>query len=289
MATEKELKALIHLLDDDDREVSEHVYTKLVSIGQSVIPTLEEIWSNEKNTEVQQKLENIIHSIQFEALQKSFEVWTAQKDGDLLTGFFLISKYYYPTLSFEDIEKQLFKIKQRIWLELNYNQTALEQVQIFNQVFYNIHRFTSTQGSLEFNEFCLNHLLETKKGNAISLGMLYQIIANDLNLPVYGVTLLRHYILCFCKRTINEFQENERPEKEIMFYINPVNKGSIFSRNEIKDYLDKLNAPHHSTYFAPATNHEIIRELLSNLIDIHIHLGVEEKGEDLKKLREILP
>lgn len=288
MLNQNEIKALIHLLDDSDREVAEHVAGKLISIGQSVIPTLEEVWQNEKESELQQKIEDIIHSIQFGSLLKLFGDWANKEEADLLTGFFLVSKYYYPNLNFEDIEKQIFKVKQRIWLELNYNQTALEQVQIFNQVFYNIHRFSSTQGSLEFNEFCLNHLLETKKGNAISIGILYQIIANDLSLPVYGVTLLRHYILCFCKRTISDFQSAERPEKEIMFYINPVNKGSIFSRNEIKDYLDKLHAPHDAQYFSPASNQEIIHELLSNLIDIHIHLGVEEKGEDLKQLRKLL-
>lgn len=288
MLNQNEIKALIHLLDDSDKEVSEHVADKLISIGQSVIPTLEEIWQNEKEGELQQKIEDIIHAIQFEGLLKLFQEWATKEDADLLSGFFLVSKYYYPNLNFEDIEKQVFKIKQRIWLELNYNQTALEQVQIFNQVFYNIHRFTCTQGSLEFNEFCLNHLLESKNGNAISIGILYQIIANDLSLPVYGVTLLRHYILCFCKRSINEFQSNHRPDKEVMFYINPVNKGSIFSRNEIKEYLDKLHAPYHAQYFSPATNQQIIYELLSNLIDIHVHLGVEEKGEDLKRLRECL-
>ncbi len=288
MQNDKEIQALIQLLDDDDKEVLDHVYGKLIGIGPKVIPTLEQKWQNDDNPLLQDRLEEIIHTIQFDSLLKEAGDWAASETQDLLTGAYIVSKFYYPDLLIEDVQRAVFKIKQRIWLELNYNQTALEQVQIFNQLFYNIHRFSSVQGSMEYNEFCINHVIETKKGNAISIGVLYQIIANDLNLPVYGVTLLRHYILCFCKRTLGSLSGEERPEREIMFYINPVNRGSIFSRNEIKEYLDKLNTPHESQYYAPATNVSIIKEMMSNLIDIHAHLGMEDKVKDLKRLRNLL-
>ncbi len=288
MQNDKEIKALIQLLDDDDKEVLDHVYGKLIGIGPEVIPALEQVWQSDENPLLQDRLEEIIHTIQFDSLVKETETWVASETQELLTGAFIVSKFYYPDLLIEDVQRAVFKIKQRIWLELNYNQTALEQVQIFNQLFYNIHRFTNVPGSMEYNEFCINHVMETKKGNAISLGILYQIIANDLNLPVYGVTLIRHYILCFCKRTLGSLSTEERPEREIMFYINPVNRGSIFSRNEIKEYLDKLNAPHDTQFYAPATNISIISEMMSNLIDIHIHLGMEEKANDLKRLKALL-
>lgn len=288
MQTEQEIKAMIQLLDDDDREVVDHIYDRLISIGPAVIPTLEKVWETDENPLLQDRLEEIIHSIQFDTLKKLTEEWASAENPDLTTGAFIVAKYYYPDLLIEDVQRAIFKVKQRIWLELNYNQTALEQVQIFNQIFYNIQKFTSVQGSMEYNEFCINHVLETKKGNAISLGILYQIVAADLNLPVYGVPLIRHYILCFCKRTLGNMATEERPEREIMFYINPVNRGSVFSRNEITEYLDKLHVAHEPQYYAPASNIAIVYELLSNLIDIHAHLGVENKAAELKELRALL-
>ena len=288
MQSEQEIKAMIQLLDDDDREVVDHIYDKLISIGPAVIPTLEKVWETDENPLLQDRLEEIIHSIQFDTLKKLIEEWASAETPDLTTGAFIVAKFYYPDLQIEDVQRAVFKVKQRIWLELNYNQTALEQVQIFNQIFYNILKFTSVQGSMEYNEFCINHLLETKKGNAISLGILYQIVATDLNLPVYGVPLIRHYILCFCKRMLGNINAEERPEREIMFYINPVNRGSVFSRNEITEYLNKLNVSHEPQYYAPASNIAIIYELLSNLIDINIHLGLESKADELKQLRALL-
>jgi len=284
-----EIKALIQLLDDDDQEVYDHVHQKLLSIGASVIPTLEEAWGVDGNELLQGRLEDIIHSIQFDDVLRVAEKWMAQGQQDLLTGAYLVSKYYYPDLQLEEVQKSVFRIKQRIWLELNYNQTALEQIQIFNHMMYNVHRFNgTTQASTEYQDFCINHLLESKKGNAISLGILYQILANDLHLPVYGVPLVRHYILCFTKKTIHDFDAEARLEREVMFYINPLNRGSIFSRNEIKEYLEKLKAETDHKYYEPASPVVIIVELLSNLRDVHLHLKEHDRVEDIDKMIRIL-
>ncbi|HLP22293.1 MAG TPA: transglutaminase family protein, partial [Chitinophagales bacterium] len=170
------------------------------------------------------------------------------------------------------------------WLELNYNQTPLEQIQIFNQVFYSYHSFKGQQASTDYQDYCINHLLENRKGNAISVGIVYQILANDLNLPVYGVTLIRHYILAFCKKTIFDFNAELYLEREVMFYINPINKGAIFSRNEVKDYLEKMKIDASDEYFMPTDNLTIIRELIKYLIDLSVEQGEETRIEELSYL-----
>ncbi|MDW8272648.1 MAG: transglutaminase family protein [Chitinophagales bacterium] len=289
MINRRELNAMVQLLDDNDPEVYNHIFQKLVSFGKNAIPALEEIWSQSQDAYIQQKLEEVIHSIYYEDLLLDFSKWAESENPDLLEGYFLVSRYYYPDLDFDNIKKQIFKIKQRIWVELNYNQSALEQIHVFNQVFYGVFRFEASAGKhLEYSEYCLNNLLETRKGNALSLGILYQIIANDLNLPVYGVTLLKHYILCMCKSSIENFSSNNKPQKEILFYINPFNRGSVFSRNEIKDYLQRLDAPEEPAFFNPASNKSVISELIYNLMDLHRHLGYLDKAEDLSRLRKIL-
>ena len=235
MSNEREINALIKLLDDNDQEVFRHVHDKLMSFGIDVVPALEEAWTADLTPITHERLEEIIHGIQFDSLVKEFKLWLSKESPDLLTGSFLISKYFYPDANIDDVRIRLQKMRQSIWLELNYNQTPLEQVQIFNQVLYNYHSFKGQQVSSDYFDYCINHVLETRKGCSMSVGIIYQILANDLNLPVYGVTLMRHYILAFCKKTIFDFNTELYLEREVMFYINPINKGSIFSRNEIKD------------------------------------------------------
>ncbi len=284
MSSDSEIHALIQLLDDSDQEVFLHVYNKLKSLGPDAIPALEEVWSGDLNSVIHERLEEIIHEIQYEALIEDWEIWLEQESPDLLSGAFLVAKYHYPDIHFEDLSKKITKLKQNIWLELNYSQTPLEQIQIFNQVFYSYHGFKGSQTTSDFQDFCINQVVDSKKGSAISIGILYQVLANELNLPVYGVTLTRHFILAFCKRTLLDFSEEENNEREIMFYVNPINKGSIFSRNEIKDYLEKMNVTAEPKYFLPADNLSIIKEMLNYLIELYGQQNRENRVDELKAL-----
>lgn len=285
MTTERELNALIQLLEDNDQEIFNHVQTKLISLGTEVIPSLELAWSEEINPTTHERLEEIIHRIQFDSLVKDWKLWLSNEPDDLLTGAFLVSKYYYPEIILEDIQKKIAKLKQSIWLELNYNQTALEQIQIFNQVFYNYHEFKGEQTPISFHDFCLNNVLESKRGNAVSVGIIYQVLANQLNLPVYGVPLTQHYILAFCKKMIYDFEQERDLDRQVMFYINPINRGSIFSRNEIKDYIEKMHVDQTAEFFSPVSVQRIMREMLAYLITLHRNNNEFAKADELTYLK----
>ena len=288
MLPEAEIHALVQLLDDSDKEVQKHVYSRIKSLGAEVIPTLEGVWTVELNALQHDQLAALIHDIQFETVCDELGSWAASADHDLLLGFYIVSKYLNPDLHYDVVQKQVYKIRQSIWLELNYNQTPLEQVQIFNQVFYGYHGFSGIQISERFDHYTLHNLLDTKYGASITLGILYQIIANDLNLPVYGVPLIKFYVACFCKRSISDFSDPEKLEQDIMFYINPVNRGSLFSRNEVKEYLDKMKVDIDPKFFSPANNKTIVTELISYFIELSIFKTDTKKEADFNKLFQIV-
>lgn len=288
MTNESELNALIQLLDDTDQEVFKHVHAKLMSYGIEVVPKLEQAWSADLPPAAHERLEEIIHEIQFNSLTKEWKLWLSKESPDLLTGAFLVSKYFYPDADLNEVHKRLQKLRQSIWLELNYNQTPLEQIQIFNQVFYNYHGFKGQQSSATYQDYCINHVLENRTGNAVSVGIVYQILANELNLPVYGVNLLRHYILSFCKNNIFDFSAETNLEREVMFYINPINRGAIFSRNEIKDYLEKMKEEQKHEYFAPADSKAIIGELIRNLVEMNTGQGETLRADELTYLGKLI-
>ncbi|HWB65192.1 MAG TPA: transglutaminase family protein [Chitinophagales bacterium] len=288
MAEDKELSALIHLLDDDDKEVFKHVHDKLKSLGPDVIPALEEVWGAGLSPVTHDRLEEIIHEIQYESLTLDFECWVKDDAYALLHGAYLLARFHYPDLKYEEVQKAVTKIRQTIWLELSPNQTPLEQIQIFNQVFYNHHGFKGLQTYDSYQDFCVNKVIESKQGNSIIIGIIYQVIANDLGLPVYGVNLNRHYVLAFCKRAILDFNEYQQNGLDIMFYINPVNKGSVFSRNEIKDYLDKMHLDHDPKYFNPSDHKGIIKELGGYLLDYYTQENDLQKTAEMELLMKLI-
>ncbi|MFN8278091.1 MAG: transglutaminase family protein [Chitinophagales bacterium] len=285
MLQPNEIVALVRLLDDDDRQVLEHVQDKLKSLGPEAIPALEDIWAADLNALQHQRLEAIIHDIQVADIRQELVRWS-KGNQDLAYGFYLVSKYYFPEIRFEDLEKKIFKIRQTIWLELNYHQTPIEQIKVFNQVFYSYLGYMGQQIPEDPIKYCLPHIIDKKEGSAVALGLLYQILARDLNLPVYGVRLAKYFVLAFTNTTIN-MEEPEVGKEGVLFYINPVNRGTLFSHKEISDYLKRMNLNERTKYFQPANNVQLIEELLLYLRDLAMFRQKDTESAELNLLMSV--
>ena len=82
-----ELKALVSLLDDEDTKIVSHVEEKILSLGTTIIPFLEEEWESNFNPTVQRRIEEIIHVLQYELLKERISQWYQSEDQDLLNGY----------------------------------------------------------------------------------------------------------------------------------------------------------------------------------------------------------
>jgi regulator of sirC expression with transglutaminase-like and TPR domain len=268
---ETEIAALITLLDDDDREVVAHVWNKIKSIGPSIVPILENSWNPDFNPTQSERLEDLIHEIQFDKLLLDFDEWLKSPTQDLLRGYFLISQYFYPEIDFNAVESKILKLRQKIWIELNYNQTPFEQIQFFNQVLYRQIGFKGDAEAAENHDFCLNHILETKRANPISLGLLYIILAQSLQLPIFGVRLQGYFILAFCKSNHLDFSNENQLLNDVLFYLNPFQNGVIFSKAQIDDYIKRVGIKAEMRNYIPADTRNVLRELLTYIIHVNKH------------------
>ncbi|TSA50633.1 MAG: hypothetical protein D4R43_01945 [Sphingobacteriales bacterium] len=285
---QNELNALVHLLDDPDQEVNKIVVNKLISLGPEIIPSLEEYWEKSPDALVHKKIEEVIHIIHSDTLRADLTDWTKNHSDDLLQGAILVAKHLFPDINILKIQNQVEKLKKDIWLEMNYNLTPLEQVNVFNHVFYSLNGYRGTEGDGTNPAFCyINHLLETKKGNPISLGILYLIVANQLQMPVYGVDLPQHFILSYHNHPIQNEQSEQEIRSDIIFYINPLNKGMIFSREDITHYLHKLEVKPEPSHFSPCNNIQVIRSLINYLITGYELQNENDKVLELKELLNI--
>ena len=287
MKEDTEILALIKLLDDDDPVVFEHVSNKLISYGPDIIPRLEHAWEDTFNPHIHERIEELIHYINFETLLGQFKAWGKTRAPDLYDGAILVAKYHFPDLNEDEVRANLDQIKQKIWLELHNNLTPLEQVNVFNHIFYGIVGFNGSYSNKpETKDYCINQVLESKNGNTISLGIIYLILAQELDLSIYGVRLHRHFILSFQKKFIQDFTGDHIPDS--IFYINAMNKGMIFPRNEIKDYLKNLGEEESTTYFKPASEKEVVDELLKYLQYHFQENGDDTKSQEIEKIRNII-
>lgn len=281
--------ALIRLIDDPDETIYAHVHDRLLSYGADAIPYLENSWEErDYGLLFQDRIENLIHEIQFEETKRRLKEWIESSDKDLLTGSIIVAKYQYPGLDESIVRNQIQAIQKDIWLEINNRQTALEKVKIINKVFFEMHHFKGNAKNFHspLNSY-INTVLETKKGNPLSLSILYSIVAQNLELPIYGVNLPNHFVLAYMDEyAVNQFLPDSN-DYGILFYINPFSKGSIFGIDEIKEFLNGINQPHLRDYFEPCSNTAIIKRMITNLIGSFQEVGNLEKVNELVELRDL--
>lgn len=280
-----EVDNLIKLLDDTDAEVYEQIEARLVTYGKEVIPILESAWSKSMDALMQQRIENIIHKIQLEELQHNIRVWSNSGGYDLIKGAMLVARYQYPDLNEESIRTQLDKISRDAWLEMNDSLTALEQVKVLNRIFFDIHNFSgNTQNYHAPQNSFINVALETRKGNPLMLSILYLEMARSAGIPVYGVNLPEHFVLCYKDEEAILPIFTEENQSQILFYINPFSKGDIFGKKEIDNFLKQLKIESENSYYEPCNNIDMIQRLIRNLMNSYHKLGFLEKVEELDLL-----
>jgi hypothetical protein len=67
----------------------------------------------------------------------------------------------------------------------------------------------------------------------------------------------------------------------VQFYINVFNRGLVFSKTDIDNYLQQLNIGQEEIFYQPCENIDIIRRVLRNLIIAFEKIGDTEKVKEL--------
>jgi regulator of sirC expression with transglutaminase-like and TPR domain len=270
--TESELKALVSLLDDDDKQISSHVEEKILSLGKEAIPFLEHEWESNLNPSVQGRIEELIHTLQYGLLKERLKNWYNSKDHDLLTGMWILATYQYPEIELEKLRQDLEQIYYDTWLEFRPDLYPFDQIKVINGVLFNKLKFgANTKNFHSPGNSMINIVLESRKGNPITLCVIYMLVAQKLKLPVSGVNLPNLFILTY-------------KDDNHQFYINAFNRGLIFSKQDIENYIHELHLVPQTSFYEPCTSLDIIRRALRNLVMSFEKMGEHAKAEEVKLL-----
>lgn len=284
---DKELDALVSLLDEPDDRMFGQVRDKLYTYGKEAIPVLEDAWLNFFDSNIQQRIESIIHHIQFDFVYNELIAWKNSGMTDLLKGFTLVARYQYPNLDEKSIIENIGKIIQDVWLEINSNLTPLEKIKVINHIFFDVHGFHGNKKNLmsPHNSF-INNIFETKRANPISLSIIYMVVAQSLKIPVYGINLPQNFIVAYMSSMMSDY--NKVTPERVQFYLNVFNSGVVFTRKEIELFLRQINLEYDDKYFLPCDNATIIKRVFNNLIMAYEDANDPVKVDEIKKLQSAL-
>jgi regulator of sirC expression with transglutaminase-like and TPR domain len=281
--SENEIQALINLIDDPDEGIYNQVRDRIVSLGTPVVATLERAWELDDLGDLfRNRIEDILHTIHLDVTFRRLETWYAAGGEDLLEGALIVCRYRYPELDEYRVKSKLAALRQDIWLELNDQLTAFEKVRVFNHIFFQVHGYRGNKRNYHApqNSY-INEVLDSKQGNPLSLAIIYQVLAEELDLPLRGVNLPNHFVLAW-----QDAAPTDEPAAQpgVLFYVNAFSQGDILGRNEILEFLKKLNLPAEDSFFIPCSNVEIVRRQLHNLLNSYQKLNDPDRVEDLQRL-----
>lgn len=287
MEDNKEISALFKLIDDPDKEVFGAVSEKILDFGRTIIPNLENLWETTPDEQIQERIETIIHRLHYNDLSEDFRQWNLSGHHDMLIGSLLVSKFQYPELSTGRVLLEMEKMRRNIWLELNAYLTPLEQIRIVSGILYSYYSFKGTEINYsEVNDFFIHKVVESKKGNQLSDGIIYLILCELLDIPVKAIGIPKQFVLAYFKPGYSNEATDDHISK-IEFYIDP-SSGMVFTHKDIESYFKRISVPPVHSYFKPLSNKKVIQHLLVETAKCFSTEKNIYKKEELQRLSDLL-
>jgi regulator of sirC expression with transglutaminase-like and TPR domain len=284
------LDALIGLLDDPDLTVFEMVEQELLKESDDIIPELEKKWEISLDGNCQERIENIIQHLQFKETARLLSEWiiTGNTEQKLLSGFLIIDRFQYPDVNALSIGVKLENIRKKIWLELNNSLTLLEKTTIINHFLFNILEYSINFKNIHSPQNCfLNQILDTRKGNPVSIAVFYTIIARMLEMPAYFIDFPKNPLVAIVDAKLARKVHGSNSDSDVLFYINPSNRGAITSIKEIEYHLRTNNFQPIKNYTEPKSDVQFIRRLVESLELSYQSVNFMDKRERVHQLLEL--
>ncbi len=286
----KELEALVSLVDEPSEEMFSAIKGKIIDYGLDALPLLEALEVERPEDQLNLRVLSLIREIRYKDIFQLLYHWSISPSTDLLEAALILDKLRYPDVESDATLKAVEKITQDVWLEINDNLTPLEKIKVINHVFFDVYQIKGigmTKDVLDGN--FMNALMESKEGNGLIISMLYIVVAQRLKIPIYGVNLPQHFILAYMDDTMDLRNPKSYVERDVLFYLNAMNKGAVFTQNEVRLYLKQMKLEPISDYYTPSDNTAIVKRLITDISTAYSKSGRTEEANATAGLLSALP
>ncbi|HRP89235.1 MAG TPA: transglutaminase family protein [Edaphocola sp.] len=285
LQNEKEVIALMRLIDDPDLEIFEMVSQKLLTYGTGIIPKLEQLWGFTDSSIMTDRIEYLIHQIYFQQLQTELIKWTQNSAPSLLEAGILIAKYRYPDLDKELILHQFELMRRNIWLELNNSLSPLEQINIVNSIVFNFFRFKGHELSeLNPEHFFLNKTIDNKHGNAYTIGIIYLSLCEQLDIPIFAIDLPHQFVMAYFEHNYSFMDLNESNAiQQLQLFIDPIN-GIVYNKKDIETFLIKNEQPEKINNLKALDKNDFFALMLKSLSHTYYETRAFDLADEIESL-----
>ncbi len=271
---DRQIRALVQLLADENDEVSEAVRAKIMALGSRVVPYLHEVLS-ESNTTIKGEAHDMLTCLAQAAALQHFQDFS-KGAVDLEAGVFLVAQVAYPDLNVEAYRERLDIMATELKKRLGQQNAPDAVIHVMNDYLFvelgfqgDIDEYSNPENSY------LNRVLDRKLGIPISLSAVYLFLCRRLDLPVMALGLPGHFMVTYAWGR----------ESRI---IDPFNAGRILTRKQCISFITGLGHTWLEEFFRITPDREILARMIRNLLASYTERGEGDRVRELSQYLNIL-
>lgn len=251
---ERELKALLALIDDESEFVRERVEARLRELGREILPIVRS-QAELADASARVRIRSLVETIRRDELVNEFAALARAPRFDLERGAFLLARTAYPTVDEESYRKKLDGLADRAGANIGGSTQPRRIVTEFGHALYGPDGMKGTplESYHDPDNSYVTCVLDRKRGIPISLSAVGLFVADRLRVPFVGVGLPTHFLLAY-----------EAPGERIL--VNPFKDGEIVTPEECRRHLEWLGVPWKESHLDAVSPRQIMFRMLVNLI-----------------------
>ena len=287
MKANQNISAIVNLLDDPDQIIYDEIKKKLIEVGPSCIPVIEKvIFENKLGIVFKSRANNLISEIKLNQFLSTHQYWL-KNPFNLIDGIMDIDQYFFPNVTRNYIEHEINEIVKDINSDINNNMSPIEKVKVINEVIFDVHKVRGDKKDYHNpKNSSFGSLIKNKKGNPLTISILYVEIARKLGIPIKGINLPNHFIVGYLKNDHFSIHQSvdQYTKDDVIFYINPFSNGVILKHSDIEDFIKEIKISYDHYYFVPCKFRDITKRVLTNLTYSYRNSKNTQIKSDLKNI-----
>jgi regulator of sirC expression with transglutaminase-like and TPR domain len=267
---QREVNALVRLLDDPDGEVQEQVQRRLTDLGRDALPALRRAYDASRG-EQRDHIDAVVRRLHWNDVQTAWHAIMESDDPNLERGAFILALYRFPNLDVEAYQDTLDdwadQVEDRVMTSVGVDRARVLMEFLADEI-----GLTGNRDDYDDpNNSYLNRVIDRRVGIPISLAVIAIAVADRLAIPLYGVGMPAHFLVKYT---------DARGE----VYFDVFNDGQPVSREECVRFLLRAGIQPKPAYFEAASSEDILLRMLRNLRHVARSSGNEQMYAELTAL-----
>jgi regulator of sirC expression with transglutaminase-like and TPR domain len=269
---EKQRRALISLLADDDQNVYRTVREKIISHGPASVPWLRE-HALSNDPVLRRRAHEIVSHFNRQSADTQLLAFCLNQgeDFDLEQSVLLLSRTQYPDINPEAYSALLDDFAGDLRDRLDLNGDPVQILKTINEYLFRELKFTGDEHNFyDPDNSYFNRVMDRRTGERISLSLVYLLLARRLHLPMAGIGLPGHFLCRY---------QSSRAE----IFVDAFRGGCLMTKADCIKRVLQLRQRFDESCLAPVSSRRILLRICANLHQIYTQRKSADQVERLQR------